>query len=108
MMMAANAYRIKTSNSDFHAAGTLVIGFIGLLKGWQDHYLSQNDREYILNAKKTIVKEEGTSIQSYEEDVVNTLIFAITKHFIGDPVYFQERTSEILNNLRCPTLQDVK
>ena len=89
MMMAANAYRIKTSNSDFHAAGALVIGFTGLLKGWWDHYLSQNDREYILNAKKTIVKEEGTSVQSYEEDAINTLIFAITKHFIRDPVYSQ-------------------
>ena len=58
MMMAANAYRIKTSDSDFHAVGALVIGFIGLLKGLWDHYLSQNDREYILNAKKTIIKEE--------------------------------------------------
>ena len=88
MMMTANAYRIKTSNSDFHVAGALVIGFIGLIKGWWDHYLSQNDREYILNAKKIIIKEEGTSIQTYEEDVVNILIFAITKHFIGDPIYF--------------------
>ena len=70
--------------------------------------MSQNDREYILNAKKTIVKEEGTSVQTYEEDAVNTLIFAITKHFIGDSVYFQKRTFEILNNLRCPTLQDFK
>ena len=108
MMMAANAYRIKINNSNFHAVDALVIGFTGLLKGWWDHYLSQNDREYILNAKKTIIKEEGTPIQSYEEDVVNTLIFAITKHFIGDPVYFQERTSEILNNLKCPKLQDFK
>ena len=51
LMMAANAYRIKTSNSDFHVTGAWVIGFTGLLKGWWDHYLSQNDREYILNAK---------------------------------------------------------
>ena len=86
--MIANAYRIKTSNSNFHVVDALVIGFTGLLKGWWDHYLSQNDREYILNAKKTIIKEEGTSIQTYEEDVVNTLIFAITKYFIRDPVYF--------------------
>ena len=106
-MRTTNAYRIKTSNSDFHAAGALVIGFTGLLKGWWDHYLSQNNRDYILNTKKIIVKEEGTSVQSYE-DVVNTLLFAITKHFIRDPVYFQERTSEILNNLRCPKLQDFK
>ena len=58
--------------------------------------------------QKKIVKEEGTSVQSYEEDVVNILIFAITKHLIGDPIYFQERTSKILNNLRCLTLQDFK
>ena len=57
MMMAINAYRIKTSNSNFHAADALLIGFIGLQKGWWDHYLSKkNDREYILNAKKTIIK----------------------------------------------------
>ena len=36
------------------------------------------------------------------------LIFAITKHLIGDPVYFQERTSKILNNLRYLKLQDFK
>ena len=58
--------------------------------------------------KKTIVKEEGTLVQTYEEDVVNTLIFVITKHFIGDPVYFQERPSETLNNLRCQKLKDFK
>ena len=56
MMMTANVYRIKTSNSNLHVAGALVIGFTSLLKGWWDHYLSQNDREYILNAKKTIIK----------------------------------------------------
>ena len=34
MVMTANAYRIKINNFDFHAASALVIGFIGLLKGW--------------------------------------------------------------------------
>ena len=52
MMVTANAYRIKTNNFDFHAVGALVIGFTGLLKGWWDYYLSQTDREYILNAKR--------------------------------------------------------
>ena len=33
-MMTVNAYRIKTSNSNFHAADALLIGFIGLQKGW--------------------------------------------------------------------------
>ena len=106
-MMVANAYRIKTNNFDFYAIGAFVIGFTSLLKGWWDHYLSQTDREYILNAKKTMIKEEGTSVQT-DENVVNTLIFVIKKHFIGDPVYFQKRTSKILNNLIFPILQDVK
>ena len=33
-------YRIKTNNYDFYAISALVIKFIGLLKGWWDHYLS--------------------------------------------------------------------
>ena len=40
MMMTTNAYRIKTSNYEFHYANVLVLGFTGLLKGWWDHYLS--------------------------------------------------------------------
>ena len=69
--------------------------------------MSQNGREYILNAKKTIIKK-GTYVQTYKENVVNTLIFIITKHLIGNLVYFQERTFEILNNFRCPKLLDFK
>ena len=47
IVMVVNAYRIKTSNSDFHNVDALVIGFNGLLKGWWDHYLSQNDKKKI-------------------------------------------------------------
>ena len=50
--MAATTYRIKTNNSNFYVVGALVIGFASLLKRWQDHYLSQTDKEYILNTKK--------------------------------------------------------
>ena len=45
-LMAANAYKLRNNNSDHSAANALVIGFIGLLKGWWDHYLSHNDRDY--------------------------------------------------------------
>ena len=43
-MMIVNVYKIKTNNYDFHVVDTLVIQFIGLLKGWWDHYLNQNNR----------------------------------------------------------------
>ena len=36
------------------------------------------------------------------------LIYAIVKHFIGDPNTYMERNSEILQNLRCRTLSDFK
>ena len=55
MMMAATTYRIKTNNSNFYVVGALVIGFASLLKGWWDNYLSQTDKEYILNTKKKII-----------------------------------------------------
>ena len=39
---------------------------------------------------------------------VHTLIYAITKHFLGDPISFQSRSSEILQNLRCRKLSDYR
>ena len=35
-------------------------------------------------------------------------MYAITKHFIGDPKIFEEKNLEILQNLRCRTLSDFK
>ena len=84
IIIVVNAYKIKTNNFDFLVVGTLVIGFTGVLKEWWGHYLNQNDREFTLNVRKIVVKEEGTFVQTYEEDVINILIFAITKYFIGD------------------------
>ena len=31
----------------WRCSNALVIGFTGLLRGWWDHCLSQNDRDYI-------------------------------------------------------------
>ena len=43
-----------------------------------------------------------------EQDAVKRLIYAIVKHFVGDPNTFGERNFEILQNLRCRTLSDFK
>ena len=42
------------------------------------------------------------------QDAVNTLIFTITKHFVGDPNQYKERASDVLINLRCPQLLDFR
>ena len=43
-----------------------------------------------------------------QQNVVHKLIYAITRHFIGDPKILKERSSEILQNLRCRTLSDFR
>ena len=43
-----------------------------------------------------------------EQNVVHRLIYAITKHFIGDLRILQEKSSEIVQNLICQTLSDFR
>ncbi|KAL5165928.1 F-box/kelch-repeat protein [Glycine soja] len=41
-------------------------------------------------------------------DAVNTLIFTIAQHFIGDPSLWKDRSAELLSNLKCKTLVDFR
>ncbi|KAL5180742.1 hypothetical protein HKD37_01G001813 [Glycine soja] len=41
-------------------------------------------------------------------DAVNTLIFTIAQHFIGDPSLWKDRFAELLSNLKCRTLADFR
>ena len=96
MQMAATAY--LQSDDDWNVVQLLLAGFNGSLKFWWDNYLTEKERFQVSKS----INEEG------EQDVVIRLVYAITKHFIGDPNTFGERTSEILQNLRCRTLSDFK
>ncbi|GJY17968.1 putative transcription factor interactor and regulator CCHC(Zn) family protein [Tanacetum coccineum] len=108
MTMAANAYKVH-KNSELKIVQHLVAGFTGTLKGWWDSYLTEAEKWIILNAKKTIVKTENNiQTETQIEDMINTLIFAILKNFVGDPTAFQERNSVILLNLTCRKLSDFR
>ena len=41
-------------------------------------------------------------------DGANTLIYTIIKHFVGTPSNISSRISDLLNNLRCPTMSDYR
>ena len=41
-------------------------------------------------------------------DDVNTLIYSILKHFVGTPFNISSLVSDLLNNLRCPTMSDFR
>ena len=96
MQMAATAY--LTENDDWNVVQLILTGFTRTLKLWWENFLTEKERFYVSKS----LNEEG------EQDAVTRLIYAIIKHFIGDPNSFGERNSEILQNLRCRTLSDFK
>ncbi|GKC53543.1 putative transcription factor interactor and regulator CCHC(Zn) family protein, partial [Tanacetum coccineum] len=108
MTMASNAYKTH-KNTETQIIEILIAGFTGCLKGWWDNYVVEAEKAIIFKAKKTIVKSEnGIQVQTQEDDMVNTLIFAILKNFVGDPSVFKEKSSAILLNLTCRKLSDFR
>nr|KYP47809.1 Enzymatic polyprotein [Cajanus cajan] len=99
MSMAASAYRAK--HSEAQTVKLLIARFTGSLKGWWDNYLTQEQRNYILNIVKV---EEGITIPL----MVETLIISIIQSFMGDSNIFDNKTNTLLHNLRCPTLGDFR
>ena len=96
MQMAATAY--LQTDDDWNAVQLILAGFSGTLKFWWDNYLTEKERFHVSKS----INEQG------EQNAVLRLVYAITKHFIGDPNTFGSRTSEILQNIRCRTLSDFK
>ena len=41
-------------------------------------------------------------------DAINTLIFTIVQHFIGDLPLWKDRSPKLLSNLKCRTLTDFR
>ena len=96
MQMAATAYLME--GDDHNVVQLLLTGFTGTLKFWWENFLTDEDIFFVSNS----INENG------EQDAVLKLVYAIAKHFVGDPTIFAERNSEILQNLRCRTLSDFK
>ena len=111
MSMVGIAYQNNHDLDQPEIVNLLVIGFSGTLRGWWDSYLTEDSKESIKNAVKK--NDEGLPI-FYESigrgflDGVNTLIYTILKHFVGIPSNILSRVSDLLNNLRCPTMTDYR
>ena len=97
MIMASTAYNAK-GNTDHLISRHLIVGFIGQLKGWWDNVLTKEEKKVV----QTSLDERGN------QNSMHTLIYAIAKHFLREPMVFQERGLEILQNLRCRKLEDFR
>ena len=85
------------NNSDKAIVKMIIAGFTGQLKGWWDNYLSQTDKDEILN---TVKSENNIS----EEKAVYTLATNIVEHFTGRWSDNSENIRTLLQNLKCKTL----
>ena len=82
--------------NDDHNAAQLLIS--GTLRSWWDNCLNEEERKFLQTSRN---EEE-------EQNAVHRTVYTITKHFVGDLRILQERSSEILQNLRCRTLSDFR
>ncbi|KAG4963119.1 hypothetical protein JHK85_040562 [Glycine max] len=95
MTMVATAYQTSHECSEETIIDILVVGFSRQLKGCA----VKTD----LNGK-VITNDDDKEIL----DAVNTLIFTIAQHFIGDPSLWKDSSVELLSNLKCRTLADFR
>ena len=106
--MVSTTYKLNNRLPNHAVAQTIVVGFTGLLKGWWENYLTFDDRNSILKAyrinknNEVVKNEDGQDT----EDVMATLIYSISKHFIGDPAKIKDKTADLLTNLNCPKFHD--
>ena len=62
----------------------------------------------MLSPKKKKIFIQTSLDKSGNQYLVHTLVFVVTKHFLGDPIAFQARTSKILQNIRYRKLSDYR
>ena len=89
MGMNITAYKWKSA-TDKQAANSIVAGFTRTLRNWWDNYLTEQNKNEILDAvaSKNVVKTEGgqtTTTLEVVEDATTTLLYCIAKHFMGEP-----------------------
>jgi len=58
----------------------------------------------IINSNSNLILKGNETIL----DVVNSLIFTIAQHFIGDPSLIKDRLGVLLFNLKCKSLGDFR
>ncbi|KAK9268921.1 hypothetical protein L1049_000686 [Liquidambar formosana] len=110
ILMVVTAYKQRQNASNSQAFHLIITGFTSQLKGWWDHFLDDQYRHNIEHTTKVdnnnnpILDARGQPVS----DNINTLIYTIVRHFLGDPLTIIERASEVLSHLRYLTLDDFR
>jgi hypothetical protein len=111
LSMVANSYMTNHQLTHVEIIDLLVTGFSGKLKSWWEKHFTEESRDLIKHSVKK--DEEGNPIFDKRigmgiPDGVNSLVFTITRHFIGTPSNITSRIHDQLSNLKCPTMSDFR
>ena len=108
--MVANNY-LNENRPHIEVVELLALSFTGKLLSWWNHYLIEESKKEVKNA----VQKDQDKCPIFDEaigqgvlDGVNTLIYTITRHFIGTPSNVTTKIHDQLSNLKCPTLSDYR
>lgn len=88
-----------TDNSNRQIAEFITAGFSSQLKGWWDHHLTPVEKFEVLGATKV-----DPNTNQIKEEAVYRLISTILFHFVGGTNAMNERTQDMIMNLKCLTL----
>lgn len=106
--MASNAYKTQSITSNKTIVELLIAGFFSQLKGWWDFHLSKQQQSNIFIANTN--EEYGEPVLDHHrepiQDVVSTLIFTISHHFIGYYSHLKDKNVDLLSNLQCKKMSD--
>ena len=109
--MVGIAYQNNHDLDQFEIVNLLVTSFSGTLRGQWDSYLTKESKDSIKHA----IKKNDEGLPIFDENIgrgildgVNTLIYTILKHFVSTSSNISSRVSNLLNNLRCPTMSDYR
>ena len=110
MTMVANNY-LNENRPHIEVVELLALSFTGKLLSWWNHYLIEESKKEVKNA----VQKDQDRCPIFDEaigqgvlDGVNTLIYTITRHFIGTPSNVTTKIHDQLSNLKCPTFSDYR
>ena len=107
--MVSIAYQISHDCTNQLATHILITRFTRQLKRLWDEHLTTEDKDSILNAIK--IDTNGEPILQDRDiisDVVATLRFTIAKTFVSDVGISREKSSELLNKIKCKSLSDFR
>ncbi|KAA0050625.1 Enzymatic polyprotein [Cucumis melo var. makuwa] len=87
----------------------LTAGFTGNLRSWWHNHLTDANREAIKDAVfEKMEQGPNGDVVIIQPNSINTLVYAVIKHFVGRTTLYSDQSLEALLGMKCPKMSDFK